>query len=104
MTEFGCTGRFTAKRCSCVGQQKVVEAKNGITEQIESDNLQYLLALPTAAIHITSHTGLSSSSGHTCKATHTMFAGIRMCECFVCALYCIRKIYGSIGMMSKYNF
>ena len=71
---------------SYAGQQKVVEAENGITEQIESDNVQYLLALPTTASHIASHTGLSSSSSHTCKAAHTMFACIRMCECFVCAL------------------
>ena len=45
-------GRFTVQ---FVGQQKVVEAKNGITEQIESDNLQYLFALLTTASHITSH-------------------------------------------------
>ena len=33
--EFGCKG---GSECSCVGQQKAVEDKNGITEQIESDN------------------------------------------------------------------
>jgi len=65
--KFGSTGRFTVKRHSCVGQQKVVEAKNDTTEQTESDDLQHLLALLTAASHITSHIGLSSSSSHMCK-------------------------------------
>ena len=67
MIKFGCTGRFTVKGRSCVGQQKVVEAKNGTTEQTESDNLQHLLALLTTASHITSHIDLSSSSSHMCK-------------------------------------
>jgi len=39
-----------------------VEAKNGITEQIQSE---YLLALLTTASHMTSHVGLSGSSSHT---------------------------------------
>jgi len=65
--KLACTGRFTVNRHSRVGQQKVVEAKNGTTEQTESDDLQHLLALLTAASHITSHIGLSSSSSHMCK-------------------------------------
>ena len=49
-------GRFTVKGCGSVGHQKVVEAKNGIAEQIESDN--FTLALLTFASHTTSHVSL----------------------------------------------
>ena len=68
--EFGCKG---GSECSCVGQQKVVEDKNGITEQIESDNLFTLL---TTASHATSHAGMSGNSSCMCKAARAMFASI----------------------------
>jgi len=53
-----------------------VEDKNGITEQIESDILQYLFALLSTASHITSHAEMSGSSSCMCKAAHAMFASI----------------------------
>ena len=71
--EFGCKG---GSECSCVGQQKAVEDKNGITEQIESDILQYLFALLSTASHITSHAEMSGSSSCVCKAARATFASI----------------------------
>ena len=47
-----------------------MEDKNGITEQIESDNLQYLFALLTTASHITSHAEMSGSSIAACAKLH----------------------------------
>jgi len=38
--------RSPGYKASCVGHQKVVEAKDGITEQIESDYLQYFDIIP----------------------------------------------------------
>ena len=73
LAEFGCKG---GSQCSFVGQQKVVEAKNGITEQIGSDNLQYLFALLTTASHITSHAEMSGNSSCMCKDARATFASI----------------------------
>ena len=48
-----------------------MKARNGITEQTESDNLQYLFALLTTAGH---HVGMSGSSSCMCKAARATFA------------------------------
>jgi len=75
-----------------------MEAKNGITEQIESDNLQYLLALLSTASYTTSHAGPKQQlTVATCAKPHIQcFHAYSASRCLMFHTYALSQTQKSV--------